>query len=261
MERENDKMIIDVHVHLPVIDGCTTLQQKKERLLLEMKKNHVAKCIVISDSDLVSPIGNLDECVELFSDIDNVYVVGGISPFSAYETQLEKLKHYIEKKKLVGIKLFPGHEAFYLTDDRLKAVYELAVKYNVPMLFHSGWENSQFGTARLAGEVANTYPDLKLVCCHCFYPEISDCFSLIKQPNVYFDMSSIADDLSIIEDIKCAAAQLIRMAPDRVLFGSDYSCCDQMQHIEFVRSLGLDSAMQERVFFKNAEELYLSVLL
>ena len=32
-------MIIDAHVHLPVEDECILLQQKKERLLQELKKN------------------------------------------------------------------------------------------------------------------------------------------------------------------------------------------------------------------------------
>lgn len=64
-------MIIDAHVHLPVVDGCISLQKKKERILHEMTKNQVRKCIVISDSDITSPIGTVDECVELFKDEKN----------------------------------------------------------------------------------------------------------------------------------------------------------------------------------------------
>lgn len=48
--------------------------------------------------------------------------------------QLEKLKDYLDKKLVVGIKLFTGHEEFYLTDERLKEVYELVIQYNVPVL-------------------------------------------------------------------------------------------------------------------------------
>lgn len=59
------------------------------------------------------------------------------------------MKHYLDKKLVVGIKLFTGHEAFYLTDERLKEVYELAIQYNVPVLFHSGWDNSQYSDAML----------------------------------------------------------------------------------------------------------------
>ena len=43
-------MIIDAHVHLPVEEASDSLQQKKDKLLQELKKNKVDKCIVISDS-------------------------------------------------------------------------------------------------------------------------------------------------------------------------------------------------------------------
>lgn len=119
---------------------------------------------MISDSCMESVIGTMDECVELFRETINIYIVGGISPFFEFKTQLVKLKDYLDKKMLVGIKLFTGHEAFYLTDERLKEVYELAIQYNVPVLFHTGWDNAQYSDALLVAEVTKKYPKLKLVC-------------------------------------------------------------------------------------------------
>lgn len=249
-------MIIDAHVHLPVEDGCISLRQKKERLFQEMKKNQVSQCIMISDSCLESIIGSMDECVELFREIENVYVVGGISPFFEFKTQLMKLKDYLDKKLLIGIKLFTGHEAFYLTDEGLKEVYELAIQYNVPVLFHSGWNNAQYSDVALVAEIAKKYPKLKLVCCHCFYPEIEKCQLLVGYPNVYFDISSIADDVTILEDIEAKIKKLIEVVPERVLFGSDYSGCSQKEHVQFVRKLELSVEVETRVFKENAMQVY-----
>lgn len=249
-------MIIDAHVHLPVVDGCISLQQKKESVLLEMTKNQVSKCIVISDSDITSPIGTVDECVKLFKDTENAYVVGGISPFFNYEKQLKKLEGYLEQEMIIGIKLFTGHEMFYLTDNRISEVYDLAIRYDVPVLFHSGWDNSQYSAASVVAKVAEEYLELKLVCCHCFYPNICDCQELIRYSNVYFDISSIADDLIILGKVESEIKKLIQMIPTRVLFGSDYAGCNQMHHIEMVRSLGLDKRTEELVFEKNATRLY-----
>lgn len=249
-------MIVDAHVHLPVVDDCISLQQKKERLLLEMTQNQVSKCIVISDSDITSPIGAVDECVELFKDTDNIYVVGGISPFFDYQNQLVKLENYLEKKMIIGIKLFTGHEMFYLTDNRISEVYDLAIRYDVPVLFHSGWDNSRYSAASVVAKVAEEYPELKLVCCHCFYPNICDCQELIQYSNVYFDISSIADDLTILREVESEIKKLIHMIPTRVLFGSDYSGCNQVHHIELVRRLALDKRTEELVFEKNAIRLY-----
>lgn len=249
-------MIIDTHVHLPVIEGCNSLQQQREKLLQELKKNQVSRCIVISDSCLESTIGSMDECVDLFRETDNVYVVGGISPFFEFKRQLLKLENYLDKKLVVGIKLFTGHEAFYLTDERLKEVYELAMQYNVPVLFHSGWDNSQYSDAVLVAEVARKYPNLKLVCCHCFYPEIEKCQLLVKYSNVYFDISSIADDVTILADIEVKTKKLIEVAPERVLFGSDYAGCSQKEHVQFVRKLELSEEVETKVFVENAMQVY-----
>lgn len=146
------KMIIDAHVHLPIGKDCSILCRKREKLLHELDRNHIDKCIVISDSCMKSDIGNLDECVELFRESVNVNVVGGISPYLEFQTQLRKIKDYLDKNLIVGIKLYTGHEAFYLSDERLKEVYELAQQYDVPVLFHSGWDNYQYSDVNVVAE-------------------------------------------------------------------------------------------------------------
>lgn len=170
--------------------------------------------------------------------------------------QLLKLKKYLDKKQVVGIKLFTGHEAFYLTDERLKDVYELAIQYSVPVLFHSGWDNSQFSDTMLVSEVAKQYHELKLVCCHCFYPEIEKCLLLEEYPNVYFDISSIADNTTILAEIEMKIMKLIEKMPERVLFGSDYAGCSQKEHIHLVEKLGLKKEIEKRVYKENAERVY-----
>ena len=249
-------MIIDAHVHLPVVEGCVSLEQKREHLLCEMAVNQVDYSIVISDSADKSEIGTLDECAILFEKTDNIYVVGGISPFYEFQTQLRKIKAYLDQKLIVGIKLFPGHEEFYLTDERLNAVYELAILYNVPVLFHSGWDNCKYGDVSLAIEIAKSYPALKLVCCHCFYPDIEKCKLLIPFQNVFFDISSIADDSEKTPEISNRIKEIISVAPTRVLYGSDYSCCSQREHIEFVKGLELEKDIEDMLFWRNAKYVY-----
>ena len=248
-------MIIDSHMHLPVIENGTLLDQKKQ-LLRDIDRNGIDKCIVISDSELTSVIGTMDECVELFSDDKNVYVVGGISPFFDFEIQLEKLDRYLKNKKAVGIKLFPGHESFYLTDERLEAVYILAMKYDVPVLFHSGWDNSEYSAAAIVAQTAEKYRSTKIVCCHCLYPNIKDCLPLTKYENLYFDLSSTADDKNTFLSIKDDITALISSSPDRVLFGSDYACCNQKEHIDAIKELDLNDEIKNKVFFENAVRLY-----
>lgn len=249
-------MIFDAHVHLPSNSEHTSLGQKKESLLRVMHKNEVSKCLVISDSSLASPIGSMQECAELFKDTDNVYVAGGISPLCDYDNQLVLLERYLDRRLIAGIKLFTGHEAFYLNDTRLRRIFDIAVKYDAPLLFHSGWDNAHYGNAHLAAEVAADYPKMKLVCCHCFYPHTDKSLSLLKYDNVFFDLSSVADNARTSSEISQVIAGLISAAPERVIFGSDFPCCSQKAHIDFVKRLYLEKETESAVFSKNAEKLY-----
>ena len=249
-------MIIDAHVHLPVGEEFPSLQAKKERLLQELKKNQVDRCIVISDSYMDSPIGTMEECVKLFEDCPEVSVVGGISPFVEFSVQLEKMRVYLEQKKIVGMKLFTGHEDFYLSDERLRDVYDMAIQFQVPVLFHSGWDNPWYSDAGVVEVVLQEYPTLKMVCCHCFYPHIDKCIQLMKYPNLYFDISSVADDEGILEQMKMQIMELIHLAPERVMFGSDAFGCSMEKHLAFVRRMHMPPDLQQKIFQENAKRLF-----
>ena len=255
-QNKKEQIIIDAHMHLPVYEGAVLLEEKKEKLLQKLKQNKIAKCVVISDSTLESEIGSMDDCAELFAHTNQVSVVGGISPFIAFAQQFLKLKDYIAQKKLVGIKLFPGFEEYNLSDNSLQPIYEFAENANIPVLFHSGWENSQYAAWEDAAKVLEQYPKLKLVCCHCFYPKISDCLKLTSYPNMFFELSSVADDLSVFDRIKKDIVNLIKTAPDRVIFGSDYGSCNLEQHIQAIAELELDADISDKVFYQNAMKLY-----
>lgn len=250
-------MSIDAHVHLPVNNTCTTLAAKKDYLLRAMDQNQLDRCIVISDSCSISPICSADECIALFSEEKSrISVVGGISPLVDVSSQLAKMEVYLEQNSLVGMKLFPGHEAFYLTDQRLDQIYRLALHYDVPVLFHSGGAHNPYSYVNEVKAVLDRYPKIKLVCCHCFYPDLSQCRSLLSYPNLYFDISSVADDRRILDFTQREIKALITQAPERVLFGSDAFGCSIGAHISLVKGLLLPPELEERVFAKNAVRLY-----
>ena len=249
-------MIIDAHVHLPVGNEYIDMESKKKRLLLEMKNAGVDKCIAIADSWPESDIGSNSDLVDLFEGCGNVYVIGGISPFKCFSETLENLDRFISDKKIKGIKLFTGHEEFYLTDECIKPVYELAMKHNVPVLFHSGWDNVKYGDVNVAEEVIKEYPHLQFVCCHCWYPEISKCMGLIKYPNIAFDLSSVADNEDILDKISAEVKALTEKIPDRVMFGSDSFGCSMEGHIKFVTDLGLVPDIEQKVLADNAIRIY-----
>lgn len=247
--------ITDAHMHLPV--NFQTLSKKKEALLQEMRKNGICRGVIISDSELTSTIGSLRECAELFTDCPNIAVIGGISPYIQYEEQLRMLEQYLAARKVVGIKLYSGHEPIYLNDPVLDPVYDLAVKYHVPILFHSGWDNPQYSAPGIIRQAAEAHPHVLFVCCHCCYPNLSPCFGALSAlSNVYFDISSIADsDPSAFREI---LESVIHSIPERFIFGSDFGGCSQKAHLDFVQNLNISSSDQQHLLYGNADRLYFS---
>ena len=138
-------MIIDAHLHLPCYDDALqTLNDKKDRLLKDLSKAGVSGAIVIADSEESSAIGTPQECVELFSDTDNIFIMGGISPLIDYENRLAQLDSYLTNSLIIACKLYPGHEAFYMDDPRLNSVFQLFIKHDVPLAVHTGWDEAQY---------------------------------------------------------------------------------------------------------------------
>lgn len=246
--------IFDFHMHLPA--NFPTLEEKKNALLAETERNGVSGGAVISDSVPESEIGSLRDCAELFADIPQIKVIGGISPHFEYEKQLVLLEKYISEKKVSGIKIYCGHEPIYLDDERLSPVYRIAAEYGVPVLFHSGWDNSRYSSPEVIERTAALYPNVKLVCCHCCYPKLSECFEKLAEfENVYFDLSSTADAPALFGEVKAAVEKAVRKMPERIIFGSDFASCDQKTHIEFFNGLDISYEEKRLMFGRNAEKI------
>ena len=248
-------MMIDAHLHLPV--GFPDLFAQKQALLDELKRSGAAGGIVIADSSLESVIGSVKDCIELFKGDSVIKVIAGISPLIAFEAQLKYCEELLAGRDIVGLKIYTGHEHFYCTDARLLPVYELAERFRVPVLFHTGWDEPQYASPEVMRELAVKHPNNTFVYCHCFYPQTDKCFAILGDcENVCFDTSSIADDPEKLPDIKASIERAIMRMPQRFLFGSDFGSCSQKAHIDFAKSLDIPDAQRELFMYRNAQKVY-----
>lgn len=248
-------MIIDAHMHLTV--ECDDLEGKKAALLRSMDEDGTDKGLVIADSETVSGIGRNEQCIELFDGDDRIRVVAGISPFIDYERRCLLLEQWLKEKKIVGIKLYCGHEPIYIDDASLEPVYNLAVKYSVPVLFHSGWDNARYAEPERVARAAAAHPNVTLVCCHCFYPELERCFGTLRDlPNVIFDTSSLADSPEYLDGFRPILEKYLSALPERFVFGSDYNGCSRRAHIDYFSSLSISDRTRDLLFFGNAQRIY-----
>ncbi|MDE5993537.1 MAG: amidohydrolase, partial [Oscillospiraceae bacterium] len=100
---------------------------------------------------------------------------------------------------------------------------------------------------------AALYPNVKFVCCHCCYPKLAECFETLAEfENVYFDLSSTADDPAIYSEVKAAVKNAVRHMPKRIIFGSDFASCNQREHIEFFMGLDISDTEKRLLFSENS---------
>jgi len=259
-------MIIDSHLHLPLRKKDRSFEDSKRVLLRDLKKNGVDYAILIPDNVPRSCIGDLDVALELAKDNKQLFVMGTINIFKEKETVLQKLDSLFDAKGIVSIKIFPGHDPIYPTDTRLGPVYALCVKYDSPIVIHTGWnsnnpEVAKYNDPKHIVKIASKFPHLKIVISHYFWPKIEYCHNVTKPfENIYFDTSALAD-IEVIRETRLEKIKEILIAtanerPNNVLFGTDYAMCSIEKHIGLINSLDISRAQKERIFCRNAIELF-----
>ena len=265
-------MIIDSHVHLGKLKN-TKFSESYEKnlkfLIEEMAENKIDKVIILAGlvhDDFNIPTKNL---LKIISDTKNINVVGGIDVFKYTNSELEELDQLIKNGKIVGMKLYPGYQHFYPHDEKCVPIYNLCLKYNIPVIFHSGdtlagyIKNPKVKYAHPIhiDDVATDFPDLKIVIAHLGNPWLIDCSEILyKNPNVYGDISGFfvgEPDAPYADLIRKRVQELIAyVGEDKLLYGTDWPIAPMKNYIEFAKSLKLNPEGEEKLFYKNASHLF-----
>ena len=255
-------MIIDVHTHLNNYDESKVvpLQQRFEELQESMRFNKVDAALILSSYKVNEHRPSVAELVELTRDVDSMHVVAGVSLANYRERDLRELSDFLKDGHVKALKIYLGYEHFYPYDARCRVLYDLAMEYKVPVMFHTGDTYTPRGKLRFAhplniDDVAVDFPELKIVICH-------DCMEIVyKNKNVYADISGLVlgDFTSKFETFMLEQIRdmiLYAGEPRYLLYGTDWPICRMRTYLKFVRELGLSKENEERILWKNANQLY-----
>lgn len=183
----------------------------------------------------------------------------------------EQLEEHLKRPNCVGIKLYPGYDFYYIHDDALIPIYELAVKYHKPVAVHTGL--TAMGQALLKyshplvmDEAATKFPKVQFVMCHFGEPWFTDAAAVIeKNPNVSADLSGmlegkISDFDAFLREKQFYISRLKGWLEylsryDRFLFGTDWPLSNLGDYIAFTKYIIPEHAW-EKVFFENAKRIY-----
>ena len=182
---------------------------------------------------------------------------------SAFEAKMDE-------PSTVGIKIYTGYQPFYATDEVYQPFYELAAKYEVPVVFHMGDTANSMGRLKyshplIIDDLAVDHPQNRFVIAHCGTPWIPDAVEVAaKNANVFIDLSGL------MEGRFQGAQQIVKFKPyldvfrtwfnclekyEKLMYGSDWPLVNMADYIEVIKSI-IPEDRWEDVFYNNALHVF-----
>jgi predicted TIM-barrel fold metal-dependent hydrolase len=262
-------VIIDCHTHLNRYgDGeAATLEERYRTLKAEMERHGVDYSLVLSSYKVTEERPSVQEILEVVGDDPRIGVVAGVSYYHYTAQDLADLRVLLRTGRIKGLKLYPGYEAFYVHDPRMRVVYELAADFQVPVMIHTGDTFDPKGKVKYAlplevDEVAVDFPEVTFVICHLGNPWVTDAMEVIyKNENVVGDISGLT--LGAFEErfekfMRDQLNEVLAYAgnPSSLLYGTDWPICDMGSYLRFVRNFGLSEEELEMVLWRNTARIF-----
>jgi hypothetical protein len=190
---------------------------------------------------------------------DRLMGFAAVSP--AYPSAAQKEIDRCVGAGLRGIgELTPAGQNFAVDDERVMApLAEVARHHQLPIVIHTnepvGHEYPGKGLSSPWGVVrfAQRFPDVVLVCAHwggglIFYELMPELLTTLK--NVYYDTAA---SLRLYRNLIFPIG--MQIAPDKVLFGTDYPLLDHRRYLGRLRVSGLSSVAERQLLGENARRV------
>src|SRR3989344_5314989 len=133
-------MVIDAHAHLSVFSGkLIPLKERVENLKRIMQKNKISKSLILSGMEESAYYPSIKELLVVLKNEPNLLLIGTVNMGSPnLSNKAKELRLLLKEKKIIGLKLYPGYQAFYPNDKICEPIYDLCEEFNVPAIMHSG---------------------------------------------------------------------------------------------------------------------------
>ncbi len=262
-------MIVDCHVHLNNYhnEEVASLDHSIELLLREMRRNRIDIALILSSYKVTPGRPDTATLVEATRPFKSLYIVAGIPFFGDRSEQLDALRPGVEEGKIRGLKLYPGYEPFYPSDESLEPVYAFAKECQLPVMIHSGDTYSPGGKIKYShpihvDEAAVDHRDVNFVICHLGNPWVRDCMEVVyKNANVYTDFSGLVlgdfDDrfesymLKQVQEMLAYGVQ-----PEKCLYGTDWPLASMESYLDFMEQLHMTQKERAMILHENAIRLF-----
>ena len=276
--------MIDVHIHavppnLPGVGSLAPLLRESPEVVAaelrrEMQSAGVTHVLAMGawnagDDD---PLG-INRTLAIAKFVPGLLPIGAMDPTRSDDEHFRRVELVLASGAVVALKGYLGYLHFEPGHANYRRYYELAAKYRVPVMFHTGDTYSPQAKLKYAhplgvDEVAVDHPDCKFVMCHLGNPWMTDAAEVIyKNMNVWADLSGlmVGDDGAFASeegrdaaaDVAHAVSRAIKYSerPNRFLYGTDWPLAPMTAYREFVKQ-AVPAEQHELVFEENARVLF-----
>ena len=188
--------------------------------------------------------------------------VAGIDAGAVFHDPIEQIER-CAKLGLRAIFIEPGRSpGCLLSDPRLYPIYEKCVELDLTVIPQTsgplGGKNIDYANPKYVEQVAEDFPDLRIICGHGHYPYVREAITMCTRrdnvylsPDIYLRQLGTEDWLKAINENIGAYFGGFGLA-DRFVFGSAYPLFDLKEYIRFFFSLPWKPEVLSRILYKNA---------
>ncbi|MCX7714686.1 MAG: amidohydrolase family protein [Clostridia bacterium] len=244
---EQNILSVEGTAHFACLSG--TLDDLKK----SMKINKIDLSVVLPIATTVTQSATINNFAADITGKDGIISFGSIHPMQEnWEEELER----ISELGLLGIKLHPEYQGFYIDGEESIRVLKKAEKLGLCVVLHTGFD---IGIAppvhcmpeRLA-RVLSHIEGNNIVAAHMGgYRAWDDAEKYIAGTPIVVDTSYSIEEMG--EDLFLRI--LDKHGIDKVVFGTDSPWKDQGKTVQCIRELNLSMNDYEKIMYKNAEKI------
>ncbi|VTS05515.1 amidohydrolase family protein [Tuwongella immobilis] len=276
--------MIDMHIHVvpPNLPGTGPLHELLRKpvdevaaaLQAEMTAAGVTKCLAMGswntgDHD---PLG-IERTLEIAQRVPGLSAIGIADPTRTDTDHLRRVETQILTGRVAALKGYLGYLHYAPSHPGYVPYYELAARFRLPFIFHTGDTYSPFAKLKYAhplgvDEVAVDFREVRFVIAHIGNPWVQDCAEVVyKNMNVWADLSGLLvgdtetltnpDLAQSRQDVIDRIRLVMRYAerPNRFLYGTDWPLAPMPAYRDFMREAVLPE-FHDQVFIENAQLLF-----
>lgn len=278
--------MIDCHVHAvpPNLPGtgplAPLLRQPPSVVAAELRREMQTTGVTAAfamgswDNPPDDPLG-IDATLAVAEQVPGLRAIGVADPTKTDADHFRRVEKLLAAGRVVALKGYLGYLHFEPAHENYRRYYELAARYRIPVMFHTGDTYSPRAKLKYAhplgvDEVAVDHPDCRFVMCHVGNPWTLDAAEVVyKNMNVWADLSGLmvgTDEVfasdegrEAVADLGHAVRQAIRYSerPNRFLYGTDWPLAPMAAYRDFIAE-ALPEEWHELVFEENARTLFRS---